>query len=156
LPLDAFTKGLTVGGSYSIHFTEEIGWEVAQFEWAFHVDTDLKKELSAFDLRPTPFELLDYYVMSNFLFKPVYWKGSWLNSSLIYGELYFAAGGGYGWFTRSSRPGADLGAGFRLYGNELLSFRFDARYLFFFDDTILDSFQVKDDIQVTLGTSLSF
>lgn len=156
LPLDAFTKGYTLGGSYTLHFTEQIAWEVAQAAYSFHVDTDLKDELKAFDLRPTPFELIEYYAMSNVVWKPVYWKGSWLNDSLIYGELFFIAGGGYGWFTRSSRPGGDIGAGFRLYANTLISFRFDARYLFFFDDTILDEFQVKDDISVSLGTSLTF
>jgi len=156
LPLDAFTKGLTVSGAYTLHFTEHIGWEVAQFTYSFPVDTALHDELNAFDLQPTPFEILEYFVMTNFLFKPVYWKGSWMNSNLIYGELFFLAGGGYGWFTRSSRPGVDIGAGFRVYGTSLVSIRFDARYMFYFDDTIFTDFNVMDELWVGLGGSLAF
>ncbi|MEO1273406.1 MAG: hypothetical protein AAFX99_35420, partial [Myxococcota bacterium] len=35
LALDAFTKGITASGSYTIHFNEIIGWEVAQFVYSF-------------------------------------------------------------------------------------------------------------------------
>ena len=66
LPLDAFTKGVTLGGSYTIHFSERYAWEVGQFNYSFHVDTDLKDELKAFELKSTPFEVLDYFAMSNF------------------------------------------------------------------------------------------
>ena len=156
LPLDAFTKGVTASGSYTLHFTELVAWEVAQFYYSFHVDTDLNDELAAFDLRPTPFEVVNFFLTSNVVWKPIYWKGSWLNDSLIYGELFFLAGGGYGWFTRSSRPAADLGMGFRLFSSELLSFRFDLRYNFFFDEQILETFDVKDELWIGLGTSLSF
>ncbi|MEL6182081.1 MAG: outer membrane beta-barrel domain-containing protein [Myxococcota bacterium] len=156
LALDAFTKGITASGSYTIHFNEIIGWEVAQFVYSFHVDTDLKSELETFELRPTPFELLDYYAMTNLLIKPIYWKGSWFNNSLIYGEIFFVVGGGYGWYTRSSRPGADVGVGLRLFGNSLLSFRFDLRYLAFFDDSILEDFEARNDLWANVGVSLTF
>ena len=90
------------------------------------------------------------------MFKPLYWKGSWLNDGLGYGELFFNAGGGYGWFTRSGRAGLNLGTGVRLYLSELVSLRFDARYLFFFDDSILEDFDYKDELWLGLGTSLTF
>jgi len=156
LALDAFTKGVTLGGSYTLHFNENLAWEVAQAVYSLHVDTALKDELSAFDLRPTPFEIIDFYAMSNFVLKPVYWKGSVFNSSLIYGEWFFVAGAGYGWFTRSGRPGMDIGTGFRVYATDLISVRLDARYLFFFNNAILESFEVKDDLWISLGTSLTF
>jgi len=155
LPLDAFTKGLTVSGGYTLHFTDNVAWEVAQFFYSFHVDTDLKKELAAFDLRPTPFEVVNYYLTSNFVWSPLYWKGAWLNRSLAHGEFFLLAGGGYGWFTRSKRPAADLGLGFRFYTSDLISFRLDARYLWFFGDNILKSFDVKDEIWIGLGSAIS-
>ncbi len=156
LPLDAFTKGLTVGGAYTLHFTELVAWEVAQFNYSFHFDTDLKADLQAFDVGPTPFEVLDYYASSNLIFKPVYWKGSLLNSGLIRGELYTVLGGAYGAFTRSNRGGVDVGGGVRLFSSELVSFRFDMRYFMFFNDTILEDFSFKDELAINIGTSLAF
>jgi len=156
LPLDAFTKGVTANASYTLHFNETWAWEVGQFVYSFHVDTDLNSELETFELRPTPFELLEYYAMSHLVFKPIYWKGSWLNDSLIYGEMFFVVGAGYGWYTRSSRPGTDIGLGMRLFGTGILSFRLDVRYLAFFDDSILDDFETRNDLWINLGTSLTF
>jgi len=156
LPLDAFTKSVAFGASYTLHFTEHLAWEGVQFVYAVHWDTDLKDDLRALDVRSTPFEVIDFFLTSNFVFSPVYWKGSWLNDALIYGELFFLAGGGYAWRTSSSMPAVDLGAGFRLYLTELLSLRFDARYLLLVDSALFESFDVKDDLWISLGTSLSF
>src|SRR5699024_8153536 len=110
----------------------------------------------AFDVGPTPFEVLKYYVTSNFMFKPVYWKGSLLNSGLIRGELYAVVGGAFGAFTRSNRGGVDLGGGVRLFTSQWFSFRFDMRYFMFFNDTILEDFSYKDELAINLGASLAF
>ena len=156
LPLDAFRKSVTASGAYTLHFTPHFAWEVAQFWYSFHYDTSLNAELEAFDLQPTPFEVLDMYLMSTFLYKPLYYKGSWNNRRLVYGEFFLAAGGGYGWFTRSAKPGANFGVGFRLFATELLSFRFDVRYNLFFNEQILQSFETEEELWLGLGTSLSF
>jgi outer membrane beta-barrel protein len=158
LPLDAFTKGVTLSGGYTLHLSELYAWEVVQFAYSFHVDTNLKAELAAYDtpLRPTPFEVLDYYVTSNFVFKPLYWKGSWLNASLTHGELFLTLGGAYAWYTRSARPGASVGGGARLFVSELFSVRLDLRYLAFFDDTFLEQYSVKDELFIGLGASIGF
>ncbi len=156
LALDAFTKGITFGGAYTLHFTEHLAWEVINGLYSVHADTSLKDELKALDVRATPFEVLDFALMTNFVFKPFYWKASWLDNRLLYGEFLFNIGGGYGWYTRSSRVGLNVGTGARFYLSELLSLRFDMRYLLFFDDTILEDFSYKDDLWLTLGLSLSF
>lgn len=156
LPLDAFRKSVTASGAYTLHFSTRLAWEVAQFSYSFHYDTDLNDELEAFDLQPTPFEVLDMSLMSTFLYKPLYYKGSWNNRSLVYGEFFLAAGGGYGWFTRSAKPGANIGGGFRLYATQLLSFRFDLRYMLFFNDQLFENFDVDGELWLGLGTSLSF
>lgn len=156
LPLDAFTKGLTVSAGYTLHFSELMAWEVAQFHYSFHLDTRLRGQLEALQIFPSPFEVLNYYVTSNAVFKPLYWKGSWLNDSLQHGELFLTVGGAYGWFTRSVRPGMSLGAGLRFFAGERVSFRFDLRYLLFPDDQFLQDLSFKDEIAVGIGTSLGF
>jgi len=156
LPLDAFTKGATLGGSYTLHFSPVIGWEVVQFLHSFPVQTSLRDDLAAFDLSPTPFEVLENLVTSTFVFKPVYWKGALLNRSIIHGELMLTAGGGYGWFTRSGRACVSLGAALRLYTNRLLSFRIDIRHFAFFNDAVFQDLDLHHELWTSLGVSLSF
>lgn len=156
LPLDAFTKGVSLSGSYTLHFSDSWAWEVGHFGYSLQYNTPLWDQLEAIDTRPAPFETVDFYATSSLLWKPLYWKGSWLNSSLAYGELFLTLGGGYGWLTRSARPALDAGGGIRIYGNSLISFRLDLRYLMFFGDQIFERFDVKDELWIGLGTSLSF
>ena len=156
LPMDAFTKGITASGSYTLHFSHFFAWEIIQFAYSFQYDTSLRQELEVYDLRPTPFEVLDFYASTNAVFKPLYWKGSWNNESLLHGEFYVNTGLAYGWFTRSQRPGLDLGVGVRLFTSELVSFKFNARYLMFLGDNVLENFNLKDELWLGLGASLSF
>ncbi len=149
LPLDAFEKGLTVSGAYTLHFDDLYAWEVAHFTYSFPLETDLKDDLRAFDLQPTPFERVEYFVTTSFVFKPLYWKGAWLNESLSHGELLLLLGGGYGWLTRTSRPVADVGAAVRLYASEWASLRLDVRWVPFFN---LDDLQ--NELWIGLGVSL--
>ena len=155
LPLDAFTKGITLSGAYTIHFSELVAWEVVQFTHSFPVDTSLSSDLEAFDLSPTPFEIVENYVTSSLMWKPVYWKGAFLNDSVLYGELFLLVGGGYGWFTRSNRAAIELGGGIRLYTGPLISFRLEIRYLGFFDDSVFNDLDLHNELWTGLGVSLS-
>jgi outer membrane beta-barrel protein len=155
LPMDAFRKGITLSGSYTLHLSDLFAWEVIHGFNSFHVDTSLSEDLAAFDLAPTPFEVLNLMVTSNLVFKPVYWKGAWLNDSLIYGELLLLVGGGYGWFTRSSKPLFDLGLGMRLFLSRVFSIRLDIRHHMFFDDSVFNSPDLHHELWTGLGVSLS-
>lgn len=156
LPLDAFRKGVTVSGGYTLHFNHLIGWEILQGAYSFKVDTDLTEQLEQYDLRPLPFEVLDWYLSSNLVIKPLYWKGAWRNKRLVRGEFFMLAGGAFGRFTRSNRPGAEVGAGVRLFATKLWSMRFDTRYMWFFGDNLGENLDVKDELSLNLGASLSF
>ncbi len=156
LPMDAFTKGLTVSGGYTLHFDTSFAWEIAQFFYSFPVDTGLKGDLDAFDLRPTPFEVLEMYLTSNFVWTPVYWKGAFLNDSLVHGEILLTAGGGYGWFTRSSRPTVNYGVGFRLFLTRALSARLDVRHMMFFTYDASNGLGLHNELWLGLGASLGF
>ena len=122
LPLDLLQKASLL--TDTLHFTDLIGWEVGQFFYSLPLDTELESELLAFNLKPTPFERVEQFVTSNVVFKPLYWKGAWLNSALSYGEFFLLAGGGYGWLTRTQRPVISTGLG-SVYINQLISMRFD-------------------------------
>src|SRR5512136_2487376 len=46
LPINAFNKGLTVGGSFTYHFSNAWGWEIINAAYVYkQLDTGLKTEL---------------------------------------------------------------------------------------------------------------
>ncbi len=155
LPLDAFTKGLTLGGSYTLHLSDQIGWEVINGFYSLKMNTGLRAQLMNFDLAPTPFEVVDYMLTTNLLFSPIYWKGAWLNDSLVYGEIFGVIGGGFAQFTRSSRIAADAGLGVRVYFDQTFSLRFDIRYMGFISTTFSQGFSVHSELWTSLGLSVS-
>ncbi len=151
LPMDAFRKGVTFSGAYSLHFSDLIGWEVAQFTYSVGFDTRLQEELANLPqpVGTTPFETVRYYGTSNFVFKPIYGKLAVLNRALIYQELYFVAGGGVGWLTITTRPVVDIGLGTRIYAGKHVSVRLDARdYMFIAGDDL------QNEVWLALGLSL--
>jgi len=154
LPMDAFTKGLTLGASYTLRFNEAFGWEVAHVLHSFPLETDLVDELRAFDLEPQAFEVVETAVFSNLVFTPIYWKGAVMNESLVRGEIMFLLGGGVGWFTRSTRGGFDAGMALRLYLSALTSIRLDVRYQGFIEDG-RDGLDLHNEIWIGLGMAFT-
>ena len=152
LPMDAFTKGFTLSAAYTLHFDPVYAWEIAQLTYAIPVDTGLKADLSAYDLQPTPFEVLETSVFTNFVLTPIYWKGAVFNDSLTRGEIMLLLGAGYGWFTRSSRPGFDAGLAMRLFMSEHVSLRLDVRYQGFLTTSDVDgALDLHSDLWIGLG-----
>ena len=151
LPIDAFKKGLTFSGAYTLHFTDLLAWEIGQFTYSYGIETDLNAELENLSVGPTPFEVVRYYVTSNLMFKPIYQKMAALNKALIYGELFIVVGGGYAWLTNHGRPIIDVGAGMRVYAGRFVSFRVDIR-----DLMLVTTGDVKNEIWIALAVCLGF
>ena len=149
LPLDAFKKGITAGGSLTIHRNHLWAWEAISAAYSFEYKTALEDELRAFKLQSTPFERVKVFALSNLVFKPLYWKGSWLNEKMTYGELFFVAGGGYGWLTQTSRPVVDGGFGIKLLHEGQYASRLDVKMLTFFNAE-----DVHNELWVNFGFSL--
>jgi len=153
LPLDAFEKGIAFSGAYTLHFDDLLAWEIAQFTYSYGIETDLKEDLENLPqpTGPTPFETVQYFVTSSVMFKPIYGKLAALNQALIYSEMFFVLGGGYGWLTVTDRPVIDVGAGMRIYAGSVVSFRIDVRDYMFVN---LDD--LHNELWVALGLALGF
>jgi outer membrane beta-barrel protein len=152
LPIDAFTKGLTFSGAYTLHFNDLLAWEIGQFTYSYHIDTQLKSELEEYEVQPTPFEVVEYFATSNLIAKPLYGKLAVLNRALIYGEIFFNVGVGWGWLTETNRPIVDFGAGLRLYAGKYVSFRADVRdYMFLLKDDFQNELWLGASICLGLG-----
>jgi outer membrane beta-barrel protein len=132
LPLDAFYKGITGSGRYTLHLTDFHAWEIGAGTFSFNIETDLRRQLREnFAVQPDQrgLEQIYGYVETNYVIKPIYGKSSLFNRFLIYNELYFTIGGAIGiWTDLSVRPGPGYGAGIRFFILDWLSIRFDMRH----------------------------
>ncbi|MGF1465119.1 MAG: outer membrane beta-barrel domain-containing protein [Sandaracinaceae bacterium] len=156
LPLDAFEKGITVGGSYTLHFDELVAWEIIHFAYSFPVGTDLRDQLESLGLMETPFEIVEWYGTTNLVLTPIYWKAAVTDTSLLHGEFFFLLGGGFGRLTRTSRAVVDLGLGTRFFFNETFSLVLDFRYMFLFTDEFFQSGNgLRDELWIGLGLAVA-
>ncbi len=148
LPMDAFYKGITLGGGYTYHFSNNLAWEAFQVVFSNNIDTGLKNDLQDdFSVEPSAFREVKMLVNSNIVFVPVYGKMSWLNRQVIQMELYLTGGPGIAQYKEYEREGAsgygtkhkyyfsaNFGIGLRFFINERFSVRLDMRdYMNFVD-----------------------
>ncbi|MEW6441117.1 MAG: outer membrane beta-barrel domain-containing protein [bacterium] len=148
LPMDAFYKGVTLGGGYTYHFTHHFAWEVFQILYSQNVDTGLKKDLEdQFAVEASSFREVDLLANTNVVFTPLYGKVTWLNRKVIRMEVSVTAGGGVARYTEFEREGAsgfsedtqyklsaNFGMGLRVFMNQRFSLRLDMRdYMNFVD-----------------------
>jgi outer membrane beta-barrel protein len=152
LPIDAFTKGLTLYGSYSYHFSHLIGWEIIGGLYSFNFSTDLAKELKEkYLVQATEVPELQFILNSNFVFKPFYGKLALTNDKLLTAEMFFVLGYAMARYTASFPPGLDAGVGIRMFVGKYFSLRLDIRdYLF------LPLPKTENHLYVSLGLSLTF
>ncbi|MBN2718843.1 MAG: outer membrane beta-barrel domain-containing protein [Deltaproteobacteria bacterium] len=153
LPLDAFKKGLTFTGAYTLHFNDVVAWEVGQFTYSHAIESELNEDLENLETpaAATPFEWVSYYATSSFLFKPIYMKMAVLNSNVVFGELFLLAGGGFGKMTITKRPVANYGGGARIYFGKYFSVRLDVRNYMF-----LNKDDIQNELWVALGAAVGF
>lgn len=93
VPLDAFVKGVTLSGRYTLHFDDFHAWEIAGGTYSFNIDAGLKQQLiDRFGVQPQSFATLLFTVDSNYVMKPFYGKLALFNRTLLYAELFAVAG----------------------------------------------------------------
>jgi outer membrane beta-barrel protein len=144
LPIDSFWKGVVLNGGYNWHITDL--WAVeGRFSYLRNLKTSLRDKLEQnFAVPPEKFQEILYYGEAGVLFKPIYGKLSFMNKTLVYGEVYFSLTGVVammtgGIATGEQEEGGALGQhlgfggapgfGIRGFLNRRLSLRFDLRYL---------------------------
>jgi len=141
LPMDAFYKGVTIGGGYTYHFSHHFAWEVFQFLYSNNVDTGLEDKLiEGFGAEKDNFREVKMLANSNIVFVPLYGKMSWLNRKVVQMELYLTGGPGvaqYKDYVRQRAEGyaeeskyyfsANFGLGLRLFFSKAFSGRLDLR-----------------------------
>jgi outer membrane beta-barrel protein len=158
LPLDAFFKGVTLSGRYTLHFDDFSAWEIAAGTYSFNLDTGLKDQLiNNFGVQAEALPTLLLVVDSNYVMKPFYGKLALFNRTLLYAELFLVGGATVTyWSDGSFRPGPDFGAGMRFFVTEWFSVRADIRHAVVFNGApIIDPNSTIDGV-LYLGAGASF
>jgi len=142
LPIDSYYKGIALGGGYAWHWTDLWAFE-AHFYYMETLTTSLRDKLeNNFGIKPKRFAEIKFFGELGALFKPLYGKLSFLNTTLVYGEFYVSltavvarmeGGKKTEEYTDGKPPrmafGGAPGFGIRGYFHENLSVRFDLRQL---------------------------
>jgi len=142
LPVDPYVKGVTFGGGYAWHFTDM--WAAELFgAYLQNLHTSLRDKLeNNFGIPTSRFVQIDWYAAAGGLFKPIYGKLSFLNKSLVYGELYLSLAAIVAWMEGGTKTelepegkgprlgfGGAPGFGIRGYITPRISMRIDFRWM---------------------------
>ncbi|MEL7368142.1 MAG: outer membrane beta-barrel domain-containing protein [Myxococcota bacterium] len=128
LPVDAFYTGLSLGGSYTLHFNDLIAWEAISFHYSGNVDSGLESELAdRWSVLPDGEPELEYLAGTNAIFTPLIGKFSFFNDSIVHVATFLSLGGGLAKFNDGFRPMGSIGPGIRLFFGDVVSTRLDLR-----------------------------
>ena len=144
LPSDAFNKGYTIGGSYTYFFSDYLGWEVANVNYSFNSETNLKKDLLenfGAAVENVGFggilDYITYYITTNVVYTPLYTKSLLFNKRIVRGEVSFVFGGGGAGFDETGiRALITAGAYLRFFTAESTSWKFDFRNNVYFEKSL--------------------
>jgi outer membrane beta-barrel protein len=155
LPINAFNKGLTIGGSFTYHFSNAWAWEVINGSYVYkQLDTGLKTELlDNFDVQPTDIAALDLMMSSSLVLKPFYGKLAVFNRRVIHAEVSVPFGITLGRYTNPQTylPGPNLGAIVRVYMGPHTSLRIDVR-----ENILFNHWHTRNELHVSLGLSFAW
>jgi outer membrane beta-barrel protein len=131
LPLDAFTKSITFGGSYTYYLKNFLAWEVANLAITKNFDTGLRTKIS--DLGGDvdgELQSADWLLTSGVSWSPLYNKSLLMNSRLVHSDTTLQAGGGAVSFNQGAAQTwlVYIGASQRFFLNETWGLRLTLRH----------------------------
>lgn len=155
LPMNAFNKGLTIGGSFTYHFSNAWAWEVINGNYVYkQLDTGLKTELlENFDVQPTKIAAIDLMLSSSLVLKPFYGKLAVFNRRVIHAEVSVPLGLTLARYTnpQSYLPGPNLGVIFRVFMGPHTSVRIDVR-----ENVLFNHWATRNELLVSLGLAFAW
>ena len=131
LPVNAFNKGLSIGGSFTYHINNAVAWEIIKGAYIYkQLDTGLKTELlENFGVEPTDIAALDLLLSTSAVFKPFYGKLAVFNRRVIHVEVSVPVGLSLGRYTNPQTYlfGPNIGAIVRVFLSPRTSLTIDVR-----------------------------
>jgi outer membrane beta-barrel protein len=129
LPLDAYNKYFTFGGSYTYNFSDWIAIELGNFSFSVANDTGLERELVRnWVADPVGYDLIKFMINGGIIYTPIYTKLLLFNSVLVRGSTYFILGGGaIKLQTAGTSPEVHVGFGFKVFVKNWFNVRLEIR-----------------------------
>jgi len=162
LPINAFNKGLTIGGSFTYHFSNAWAWEVINGTYVYkQLDTGLKTELlDNFNVEPTKIAAVDLMLSSSLVVKPFYGKLAVFNRRVIHAEVSIPLGITLGRYTnpQSYLGGPNVGVLFRVFMSAHTSLRIDVRDNVLFSHWAYNpsNWTYRNELLVSLGLAFAW
>ena len=155
LPMNAFQKGLTVGGSFTYHFSNAFAWEVINGAYVYKkLDTQLRTELlENFSVKPTDMSSIDMILSSSLVLKPFYGKLALFNRRVVHMDVSVPVGGAWAVYTDKKLFGPVAGLIFRVYLSPHTSVRLDVREYVLIND---DGWHLRQELHAVLGFSFAW
>lgn len=152
LPNDHFNHYAVMGGSLTHYFNDYLGWEIANFNLAKRISTELEENLlEKYSVLPEKTDRIMKWITTNIVYSPLYMKNLFMKNSILWGDLSFI--GGYG-ITQLKEKGMvntfDVGAAIRFFPNSSITYRIDFRQMIFMTTNI------ESNLAITLGISYNF
>lgn len=155
LPMDSFTKYFAVGAAFTHYYSDFLGWEIANANFAWSAPSGLEQELNnnyTVEIEAEDkFDVLNYYVSSNVVFTPLYTKSLLFDEKIVYGEVAFVAGPSLSKFDKAGFVGGvNVGAFLRFMLGTQTSLKIDVREHVYF------SGRTKQNLMLVLGLAYNF
>lgn len=153
LPMNSFSKYMTVGLNYTWKPRDTYGWEVINAQGASEISSGLKKELiDSYGQKLEDFAVLQVLATTNFVYSPFYMKSLLFNSEMVHSQLSFVIGGGMAKFTTVTAPVLDAGLALKFFLKSRNSFDVDIRYYSFSSDEK----SIRSNIMLSANYAISF
>jgi outer membrane beta-barrel protein len=153
LPMNSFSKYMTVGLNYTWKPTDVYGWEVINVQGASEIASGLKKELiDSYGQEAQDFAVLQGLATTNFVYSPFYMKSLLFNSEMVHSQLSFMVGAGMAKFSTKSVPVLDAGLALKFFLQSKNAFDVDIRYYSFSSDDRT----IRSNIMLTANYAISF
>lgn len=154
LPTDPFTKQAWVGGELVLHFTDALAWQIARGGYAFNWSSSLRQQLERdFQVLPTNFPKLEFFVGTQLMFNPFYGKAAVANRWVIHYEAYLLLGATFYKYTTLFRPGIDIGGGLRVFQNKVLSYRLEVLDSILLTGGVTNALSVNLMVAINIGSN---
>lgn len=157
LPMNAFRKGLTIGGSFTYHFNNALAWEIINGAYVYkQLGTGLYTELREnFQALPTDMSSIDMLLSSSLVIKPFYGKLALFNRRVVHLELSIPVGVAMARYTdpQTYLPGPVAGLIFRVFLSPHASVRLDVREYVLING---DNWDLRQELHAVLGFSFAW
>jgi outer membrane beta-barrel protein len=154
LPLNAFYVGIVPTASYTYHFSDFWGWEIASIGYSLNRDTSLESDLyKDYSVRPVNHggDRINLVGTTSLVIKPLFGKLAIFNEDVVSSETFFVLGIGGTLLGKYPRPTVDVGMGLRFWSSNTVSVRLDLR-----DYLIFNALAPDQALFISLSAALNF